>query len=338
MASGTMMTRPDRIAFLVTSRSGLGHLRRAASIAAALNAARSGLRIDLHTNAPPAGLTGADLAAFATIEVMETPRMAQCAANAGSGVVVADTMVPQGIEDVRVRRALILRETPEDRLGRFALPNGLMWDLMLVPNPPEHWLPESTTRMARRRCATGWIYRQPRWPGPPPRARPMVLAAMGGGGTVETAVPLARQMDAVIDAARRMIPEPFDVVQALGPRAPAEAVLASADRTVDPGGDLNDYFAAADAVISTAGYNSILELAITTTPALMMTIPRTFDDQVQRARAWGQLLGMAHDSEDPSASAAWLASMLTTRHRRKAIDIGPSGAGAAARAILDLLA
>jgi predicted glycosyltransferase len=207
----------------------------------------------------------------------------------------------------------------------------------LIPNPVSHWSPSLEPCFARRTLATGWIYRSPKSVVPAARTKPLLLVATGGGGTVETAAILARHADAVIAEVRRVSKQPIHVVQALGPRAPEGAKLSLADRIVDPGGDLNEHFAGADAVISTAGYNSVLELAITTTPSLLMAIARTYDDQARRAESWGGLLGRNYRDEDVRGIARWLAATLEQRRRRAAIDIGPSGADAAARAILDLL-
>ena len=323
--------------FMATSRSGLGHLRRAASLARAMTERRPDVRLELYTNAEAAGLTEGDLSAFSAVRIMAKADMAAHAVLAGAAVAVADTMVPDGIANIPVKRILVLRETPDDRLARFSLPGADRWDLLLLPNPADHWMPATADDLADRVVPTGWIYRRPETIAPPRRDRPLLLVATGGGGTIDTAVPLAAQLDDVVAALQRLVPGQVEVVQALGPRAPEGAALRNVDRVIDPGGDLNEWFAGADAAISTAGYNSILELAITTTPALLMTIARTFDDQTRRAIEWGPRLGRAHVDGNPGAAAAWLASNLLTRQRRLAVDIGPSGATVAARAILDLL-
>lgn len=324
------------IIFMATSRSGLGHLRRVSSIAAAVKAENPRARIGLFTNAPVAGLTRDDMACFDTALVMDRTDMPRIAMNCGAQIVVADTMLPSGIEMLAARAALILRETPADRLERLRLPGSRPWDLVLIPNPAGHWQPPLGAKFAETVFATGWIYRKPLRGGPPQRTRPALLVATGGGGTAETAAILARQADAVIALARKIAPSGFDVVQALGPRAPEGAAIGTADRIIDPGGDLNEHFADADAVISTAGYNSILELAITTTPALLMAIARSYDDQAERAVTWGPLLGQTYRDDERPAAAAWLVRMLEHRLRRPAVDIGPSGASLAARKILEL--
>jgi predicted glycosyltransferase len=164
---------------------------------------------------------------------------------------------------------------------------------------------------------------------------PRVLVATGGGGTTETAQRLYQTIDAVIAAVRQK-GAPFEVVQAIGPRARHFGRLAQADRTLDPGGALNELFCDADVVISTAGYNSVLELATTDTPTLLVPIPRSIDDQERRARAWAKHLGMWLDPTSPGASAAWLGQAVVAPRRRPPVDLGPSGEDRAARAILEL--
>ncbi|MFM7333573.1 MAG: glycosyltransferase, partial [Tabrizicola sp.] len=99
---------------------------------------------------------------------------------------------------------------------------------------------------------------------------------------------------------------------------------------------LNDLFRDADIVISTAGYNSVLELATTDTPTLLVPIPRSIDDQVTRARSWAGALGMWLDPASPEAATTWLRQEITARRRRPPANLGPSGEDIAAHAILGL--
>jgi predicted glycosyltransferase len=144
---------------------------------------------------------------------------------------------------------------------------------------------------------------------------------------------LAMLLGALREAAR----EPFESVQCLGPRAPATARAEGVDRVVRPGGRLHDWFGQADLIISTVGYNSVLEIASTDVPTLLIPISRTFDDQYARAETWARRLGCAHRWGDVTRSAEWMALILDRKRRRPAVDLGASGAGLAARRILDLL-
>lgn len=329
------MPGPD-ICFLASSKSGLGHLRRLATIARRMRDLAPERRLHLVSNARPDGLGEADVGTFATVQVMERAQMAEGPVRVGAGVAVLDTIAVPGVAALDLPLALVLREAPEAELRRFRLPGDRPWDLVVVANPRAHWMPEPTALPARSVVAAGWIYRPT---GPRQRSGalvPQVLVATGGGGTAKTAAALYADIDALIGQLRKRSALPFEVVQAIGPRAQDFGNLAEADRVVAPGGALNALFPGADIVISTAGYNSVLELATTDTPCLLVPIPRSIDDQVARARLWGGLLGGWHDDSQPERSVAWLTQQLAARRRRPPVDLGPSGEDRAARAILQL--
>jgi predicted glycosyltransferase len=323
------------ICFLATSKSGLGHLRRSATIATCLRALAPKRKLHLISNAHPGGIDDHEIRAFDTVQVLEKDRMAEGVANTGAGVLVLDTITVPGIELLGLPLALVLRETPDDQLHRFRLAEGKLWDLVVIANPEEHWMPRPADLSARSVVSVGWIYR------PTGRRKamggpvPTVLVATGGGGTAETARVLYPAIDAILSRARQHGPA-FDVVQAIGPRAQGFGQLAQADRFIDPGGTLNDHFREADIVISTAGYNSVLELATTDTPTLLVPIPRSIDDQTSRARTWASVLGMWLDPASPEGAATWLTQEISARRRRPPVDLGPSGETVAAQAILDL--
>ncbi|MFN5997770.1 MAG: glycosyltransferase [Paracoccaceae bacterium] len=326
---------PADICFLATSKSGLGHLRRSATIASRLSALAPGRRLHLISNARPEGLQDHELRTFETVQVVERDRMAEAAARTGAGVLVLDTMTVPGIEQLGLPLALVLRETPDDQLHRFCLAGRRPWDLVVIANPEDHWMPNPAALAARSVVPAGWIYR------PTGRRRGTggtlltVLVATGGGGTAETARALYAEIDVALSRARCQCAA-IDVVQAIGPRAQGFGQLAEADRKVDPGGALNDLFREADIVISTAGYNSVLELATTDTPTLLVPIPRSIDDQTARAMSWAKRLGTWLDPASPDSAITWLTQEVATRRRRPPVDLGPSGEDRAARAILTL--
>lgn len=328
------MQGPD-ICFLATSKSGLGHLRRAATIARQLRALAAGRGLHLISNADPLGLTEADLRAFDTVQVLERDQMAEGAASTGAGVLVLDTVIVPRVEAMGLPLALVLRETPEAQLGRFTMAGGRPWDLAIIANPRNHWMPDAALLRAVDTVPVGWIYRPTGARQEGGAALPTVLVATGGGGTAETAKALYARIDDVLTTARLTAPA-FRVVQAIGPRAHGFGHLSQTDDQVDPGGNLNDLFRAADIVISTAGYNSVLELATTDTPTLLVPIPRSIDDQSARARSWGTHLGAWLDPDAPASAADWLAAEIMARRRRPPMDLGPSGEDKAAQAILAL--
>jgi predicted glycosyltransferase len=323
------------ICFLATSKSGLGHLRRAVTIAGQMRALASTRRLHLISNASPEGLQEQEIRVFDSVRVLDRDRMAAGAADTGAGILVLDTLAVPGVENLRVSLALVLRETPDDQLHRFRLAEGRPWDLVVIANPTTRWMPPSALLSARSVIPAGWIYRSAERRKAPAGTRPSVLVATGGGGTADTARTLYSAIDALLlrvrDRARA-----FEVIQAIGPRARNFGQLRQADRVVDPGGALNDLFYEADIVISTAGYNSVLELATTDTLTLLVPIPRSIDDQEARARAWAGALGSWLDPALPEAAADWLTEAISSRRRRPPADLGPSGEDVAARAILEL--
>jgi len=324
------------ITFVLTSRSGLGHLRRATTIASALRLAAPSVTIELLTNAEPSGIPAQELSNFSRVRLAERADMASALTEVPSRVAVLDTIVVPGIGACPQRKVLILRETPADRLSRFDLPPGQHWDCVLLPNPVQHWRPELAVSSMPEVQSVGWIYR-PTGVRSGQDTPTGLLVATGGGGNESTRGPVYRTIDSVLRQVRQHANQSISVYQAIGARAAGAQILNEADHVIDPGGDLNIHFRTADAVISTAGYNSILELASTDTPAMLLGIPRSIDDQVERARLWGPALGFFLQDNDIDRAAQWLHRVLSTRARRTPVALGPSGEHLAASAILRLL-
>jgi predicted glycosyltransferase len=322
------------ICFLATSKSGLGHLRRSATVAHGLRQIAPERILRLITNAKPEGLEPEDIAAFDTVHVAERAVMVGALPPARGRILVLDTITVPGIEAISAPLVLILREAPDAALHRFCLAGGRPWDRVIVANPRDHWLPGARL-LTRDVLPVGWIYR-------PTDARqgvgtglPRVLVATGGGGTADTARELYAGIDDLLTRARGAGVR-FHVVQAIGPRAQRFGQLQQADETVDPGGRLNDLFRDADVVLSTAGYNSVLELATTDTPTMLLPIRRSIDDQAARARQWAPWLGTWLDAAAPEAALDWLVRQVAAPLRRPPVNLGPSGEVLAAAAILSL--
>ena len=324
-----------RIAFLGTSRSGLGHLRRIATIARALRAKVPQARSVLITNAPPDGLSQEDRSGFCQTVICGRADMSGRLATGGFDMAVLDTLQLPGIGAFRGPAVLILRQTPDAGLADFGRDDGRPWDRVILPNPAEHWVPRATGQFAHSIEAAGWVVR-PTGVRQPDDSSAGIVVATGGGGNADTRGRLYPLLDRVIGEARQRASHPLRVRQALGPRAGA-AALEQADEIFDPGARLNDVFRRADLVISTAGYNSVLELASTDTPALLASIPRSLDDQAERVRLWGPKLGCALDPADPAKASAWLAAMADRPARRAPVDLGPDGAERAAELLLEVL-
>lgn len=323
-----------RIVFIGTAKSGLGHLRRLSAIAVRLKERAETAELVLMTNAVPSGLSPSELGVFSDILLSERGNMAPRLVDDRCDLAVLDTLKLPGFERYRGPAALILRETPESNLEGFRRAGKRPWDQLLVPNPPEAWHPRIPDDFARSVVHAGWILRQTGPRGDSPSSG--IVVATGGGGTAGTRAVLYPLLNRLIAKARQRLTDPVIVRQALGPRADG-AALDEADEVFDPGPELNDVFRRADLVISTAGYNSVLELAGTDTPTMLVAIPRSFDDQMARARHWGALLGHGFEPGREDEAAAWLAEKIETPRRRAAIDLGSGGTDRAASALLELM-
>lgn len=324
-----------KIAFLATSRSGLGHLRRVCNIAGRLKHDQPALHISLISNASPKGLSGQDASAFDTVIYSERDVMASELVRHSIDLAVADTIVIPNMGQYQKAAALILRETPQNNIARFHRDDGKPWDLVILPNPQDHWMPNFPAGFAKRVEAAGWILRATGIRHPADISAGIVVAT-GGGGTLATRAELYPVLEDLIARARELANSAFLIRQALGPRS-GQAALAQADETFDPGGDLNAVFRQADLVLSTAGYNSVLELASTDTPTLLVSIPRSLDDQLARVRLWGPKLGWGLELEKIHAAAEWLADQIDKPRRRMPVELGLDGALGASKAIADLM-
>ncbi|MGB3281160.1 MAG: glycosyltransferase [Pseudorhodobacter sp.] len=328
------MSTDLHIAFLGTSRSGLGHLRRIANIARHIAIREPKARLTLITNAEPAGLGLDDMAPFRQLIVCPTSDMALVLVKTQVSLAIADTMALPGMGAYRAQAALILRETLQERLSRFGRDDGRAWNLVLVPNAPDHWTPDLPAGFAHRIEPVGWIRRPTgcRSPGEP---RAGIVIATGGGGNDQTRASLYPHLAALFAKTRSLGKTDFRLRQALGPRGGGQAVP-GVDEVFDPGADLNRVFRAADVVISTAGYNSVLELASTDSPALLVPIPRSLDDQTARVALWGPRLGFGMLPGQIESAAHWLADQIAAPRRRAPFDLGPDGAARAAEILLDI--
>lgn len=332
------MPKPKTVWFLATSKSGLGHLRRLSNIANHMAESDACPAIGLLTNATlPADWKENDRETYRHLKVAERHQMTGALAGESVTVIVVDTAIVPHLSSRDEPLVLILREMPEDRIEAFRLPGGRPWDLVIVPNPEDHWMPNPRQDFAREIAAVGWVYRRPTSVSKQAGAEPRLLIATGGGGKPDDAGKLRRQLDAIIASLRSGAARPFTVEQALATRAPDQARLCGADKIFDPGTALNDCFAAADIVVSTAGYNSVLELATTETPAMLVPTARSIDDQVGRAKAWGPRVGCFLDPAAPEAALGWLKQQIEAPARRPAVNLGPSGGAEAAQRILALL-
>ena len=342
--TGSIMDRT--ITFCATGRTGLGHLRRVTNVAWALRARRPRIPIALLTNGWPNGLSDEEIALYSRIEMAPRPAMAERHLSKDAGPVVVDTAVLPKLHTVDAPLCLILRETVPGKLRLFRLEGGRPWDLVILPHPAGEWTLDADLVPARRIEAVGWIYRRPArrkveetdedgrngvFAG-----RPTLLIASGGGGQAADA--FRNEVGRLIGQLRAMVRKPVTVIQAVGPHAPKAWRIPGIDAVIRPGARLHDVFVRADLIVSTAGYNAVLELACTDVPTLLVPRARTFDDQEKRARQWGKRIGFCHTPSNPRRSVRWMAEILDGGVRRPPVKLGPSGALACATLIEGLLA
>lgn len=176
-----------------------------------------------------------------------------------------------------------------------------------------------------------------------PEDGPVVYVSFGGGGdsTVSAAI------DGAVEALAGSSLEAGGVPVHL---AVADAPLERARRTRRPGVTRVAYypiaecFAAFDAAISAAGYNSATELLHHGVPAAFVPFTRQVDDQVARAeRIAAAGAGLCLRDPDPAAirdaAARLLDPAAAARMRERAMAMAPeNGADRAAEAILGLVA
>jgi hypothetical protein len=331
------------IAFCATGKTGLGHLRRIVNIARAMREQHAARPIELLTNAAVEVLPPEERALFRRIEVTPRQEMVRRLLAADGGTVVVDTAALPGLHAVERPLCLILRETVRERLAAFRLEDGRAWDLIVLPQPAGEWRPDPDLVPARRVEAVGYIYRKPRAQrderegvGEPATGPARILIASGGGGSNLTSLIFRDQVGRLVQALREEMRAPLEVIQALGPRVPDEAAVPGSDAIWRPDPDLREGFVGAGLLISTVGYNSVLELACTDVPVLLVPIMRTYDDQAKRGRLWEERLGLCHRPEEPERSVRWMSAVLGERRRRRPVEIGPSGAALCAALLAEL--
>jgi predicted glycosyltransferase len=335
------------ITFCARAKDGLGKLQRVNNVARALRDQWPNIPLALVTNAKQETNSAKEITLYQRIEVASRSKMTQRLLSMAVDVVVVSGAVVPGLHKVDAPLCLILREVMPATLERYRLEGGRPWDLIVLPHPIDEWVPDLEAVPARRIEAVGWIYRQPalqkledpeaNGPDEMFAKHPVVLISVGAGSGGNLPEAFRRNVETLIKGLREMVATPVTVVQVRGPLAPNEWRIAGVDEVICPGPNLHNLFPSADLVISAVGYNTVLELACTDVPTLLLPIERYTDNQQKRARRWGPSLGLCHDESNPKRSIQWMAEVLQGGRRRPAVDLGPSGASACAALIVELL-
>lgn len=182
---------------------------------------------------------------------------------------------------------------------------------------------------------TGYLGRGRPSSGLVPYDEPFVLTTVGGGSD---GGPL------VLAAASAPVPAGYRHLVVAGPQMPAadvdraRAVAGPTTEVVETVLDVQGLLARADAVISMAGYNTICELLVTSTPALV--VPRDRRRHEQRIRAEALARRGLVDVGDPAtltseALGAWLGDAVGRRTGRDGVDL--DGLSTSVRLAADLL-
>lgn len=232
--------------------------------------------------------------------------------------------------EVRAKMVLVRRDVPADRAAAEELAAGLAaYDLALLAADPTP-LAEPPVLPNGRCVHVPPIVRGGLLARDEARAAlgiaadaHAVLVTAGGGGDADA---LARA-DRIAASIAALSPSSA-VVHARGP-------LAGVSLPQSFPGTLGGVMAAFDGAFAAAGYNTAHELARAGVPAALFASPRSFDDQRERARRF-ERAGLAFELESDDDDAIAHALGRIARASRPALVA--DGAGAAAHAILDLVA
>jgi len=205
----------------------------------------------------------------------------------------------QRVRDRRVRLAAILRKQRPASLRQLSMNRGAaLVDAWLIPHDQEDWPLSQLPRRFRPRAThlgpvsrgldasrTGAL-RESLWP---EGSGPLILVTIGGGGAPESRATL----QGVEEALRRSGRE-ARLLLVYGPNYPGDIPTETGGSGLAIGrrrfvAELPEAIAAADLVVSNAGYNTMLELRAAGTPALIVPLATTGrDDQDQRAASFVQ--------------------------------------------------
>jgi predicted glycosyltransferase len=283
------------VLFQVRNRRGLGHLMRAANIAAALSSRSDAPRLVFHLAAPPPdGLWSESW--HITIESVRP--WADVVADVAPDVVVFDTVLPddptRNVPD-GARYAFVLRRQTENRaLQLYDDPFMERVDQIIVPHAEHEFAPRLPERLRSRTTFVGTIARRPdaavvqHLRSQRCAAEGFLLTStVGGGGFIQQADRFFELVAAASERLAATIPG-FHHVVVLGPnygnRSMIERLVALPNtQVVQSEHRMVELLAASDLVIAEAGYNTVSEISLVRVPAILVPSERSIDDQRERA-------------------------------------------------------
>jgi predicted glycosyltransferase len=216
--------------------------------------------------------------------------------------------------------ALVLRKQRAATMAAAQRDPAIKWvDRFLIPHPSEEFalteMPKAWQSRARRLGPVVRTLQLDRVASTKQRysqsSRPLVVVTIGGGGFPESYQTLVAAEQAALAATDK-----FDWVLVYGPYYP-HAVPPSEGRVhrIKFEANLLELCAAADVVVCNAGYNTIRELAVAGTPAVVIPLRGTgADDQHERAN----LLAQGGNAVVAQATAADILSKV-----QELLDRGP---------------
>ena len=154
-----------------------------------------------------------------------------------------------------------------------------------------------------------------------PRA-PYILTVLGGGSDGAELARVAAAAEPPAGHHHLLVTGPQmaeeDIAEVRSIARPGTSVVRSA-------ADVPELIAEASAVVSMAGYNTLAELLVTSTPALVVPRTRRRQEQPRRARALAALGAVTThgiDTLTPAAVTDWWRQAVATRCDRTGIDLG----------------
>jgi hypothetical protein len=340
-----------RVLFRCPGRRGLGHIVRALNIAREIRAVDAAAQVAIYTRgAAGAWLIGDELPHVVEDAAGGTPRWLEALERFAPDVIVDDTALREsdGAVPPGVRRVFVMRRAKDERHDALLAGGALDdVDLVLVPHTEEEFGLDVGAGLRARTVFTGPIVRRPSAGGAQAaRARHGVpdggflLVSTAGGGGFDAS---AARLFATAAAAQGLLAGRLAGLRHVlvrGPNATVDAPPRAGLVVLDADPAMVDLIAGADLVLAEAGYNTINEIRLAGTPAVLLPGDRAWDDQHARAHELQARGSAVVAGGEPEQAARTVAGVALDRDRLAALraaaagDVVPIGNRTAAEAIL----